>query len=80
MENGSIRCGDTVCIKDLDRNRDFEYELVPPPEVDVSKGKISIASPVGSALLEREEGETVEVNFPNGMMRTYEITKVVHVD
>jgi transcription elongation factor GreA len=37
--------------------------------VNPAEGKISIASPVGKALVERSAGEEVEVKAPAGTMR-----------
>ncbi len=38
-------------------------------------GKISIASPIGRAMIGKETGDVVEVNTPGGV-KAYEILKV----
>jgi len=43
-----------------------EYRLVGPDEFDASAGRISVDSPVGRALLGREEGDEVVVRRPRG--------------
>jgi len=51
------------------------YRIVGPDEFDVSKGYISMDSPVGRALLGREEGSSVVVKRPKGNVE-YEIVEV----
>jgi transcription elongation factor GreA len=45
------------------------YVLVSPSEVSPAEGKISIASPVGKALLDRTAGDEVEISVPAGRLR-----------
>jgi transcription elongation factor GreA len=45
------------------------YELVMPEDADVDKGWISTASPIGRALLNKEEGDEVSVRTPSGERR-----------
>ncbi len=52
------------------------YQLVGPPEADAVKGKISIESPVGAALLGKQVGDTVELNVPRGVVKL----KVLEID
>jgi transcription elongation factor GreA len=59
----------TVTLKDLEFNDTLEYTLVSPAEADVSNNKISVASPIGKALLGKGVGENVEVDVPAGTMR-----------
>jgi len=46
--------------------RELRYRLVGPDEFDVAAGRISIDSPLGRALLRREEGDEVVVRRPRG--------------
>jgi transcription elongation factor GreB len=62
---------DKVCFGNWMRLEDEEgletiYRIVGPDEFDVSKGYISMDSPVGRALLGREEGSEVVVKRPKG--------------
>ena len=52
------------------------YQLVMPEDADVEHGLISTASPIGRALLNKEEGDEVNVVAPNGN-RTFEVVKLV---
>jgi transcription elongation factor GreA len=54
------------------------YRLVMPEEADPSKGLISPSSPIGRALLNKEPGDEVTVQAPNGV-RHFEIVKLVTV-
>jgi transcription elongation factor GreA len=50
--------------------------LVETQEADPSAGKLSVASPVGKAVLERTVGDEVEVETPGGAVQ-YVVTKVL---
>ena len=59
----------TVKLKNLDSKEEIEYTLVAPEEADMDKGKISIKSPIGQALLRKAKGDKVEVKGPMNTMR-----------
>ncbi|MFN8521532.1 MAG: transcription elongation factor GreA [Chloroflexota bacterium] len=61
--------GALVVVMDLDDEEEISYILVGPGEVDRRGGKISIHSPVGSALVDRVVGDIVEVAVPAGVSR-----------
>src|SRR3982751_2023611 len=52
------------------------YQLVMPEEADAEKGMISTSSPIGRAILNKEEGDEITVVAPNGVSRTFELVKV----
>ena len=54
------------------------YQLVMPEDADVDKGLISTASPIGRALLNKEEGDEVSVITPNGSRR-FELVKLLTI-
>ena len=51
------------------------YQLVMPEDANVERGWISTASPIGRALLGKEEGDEIHVKTPNGERR-FELTKL----
>jgi transcription elongation factor GreA len=57
------------------------YQLVMPEEADATKGMISTSSPIGRAILNREEGDEINVTTPSGS-RTFELIKLttIHED
>ncbi|MEM9721740.1 MAG: transcription elongation factor GreA [Bacteroidota bacterium] len=67
----------TVRVKNQKVNKEFKYTLVAEQEADLKRGRISIKSPVGKALLGREVGEVVEIKIPAGIMNleVLEITR-----
>lgn len=67
--------GKTVFLKDLSNGESLRYTLVHPSEVAIHKGKLSVASPTGKAMLGKREGEVVEVQAPVGILR-YQIEKI----
>ncbi len=61
--------GDSMILEDLASGDELRYMIVDPREVDATRGKISIVSPLGKALLGRKSGDTVEINVPAGKLR-----------
>ena len=49
-----------------------------PEEADAEKGLISTSSPIGRAILNKEEGDEINVTTPNGP-RTFELIKVITI-
>ena len=73
-----VGLGSTVHLRDSDSGEELVYELVTPEEADPSNGRISPSSPIGRALLNREEGDEVEVRAPSGT-REFEVTRLVTI-
>lgn len=72
---GRIGLGARVVLHDLTHAEDLEYTLVSPNEANPRAGRISVASPVGRALVDRAVGETVDVEAPGGTVK-YRVDKV----
>ena len=70
-----IYFGTTVDLKNKKTGDPVKFTFVADDEADVSKGKLSINSPIGKALLGHSVGETVEVRVPAGII-PYEILKI----
>lgn len=64
-----VGLGSRVTVRDLDTEEEEIWELVIPDATDVDAGQISVASPLGRELLDREAGETVTVSLPVGTRR-----------
>lgn len=54
-----------VCYEDEDGNERC-YQLSGPDEFNVAEGKISIDSPVGQALLNKQVDDEITIKRPNG--------------
>jgi transcription elongation factor GreA len=75
--NGSrIAIGSRVVLRHAKSRKEISYLLVETQEADPSAGKLSVASPVGKAVLERTVGDEVEVETPGGAVQ-YVVTKVL---
>ena len=60
------RLGSSVALEHSITRVAVNYILVSPSEADPLAGKLSVASPVGQAVLDRAVGEDVEVSAPGG--------------
>lgn len=69
--------GSTVHLKD-DHGSVTIYQLVMPEDADAEHGLISTASPIGRALLNKEEGDEATVTTPNGSRR-FEVVKLLTI-
>jgi len=64
-----VSLGSKVRLLDVEFNEEVEYYIVGSTEADPSKFKISNESPVGSALIGKKIGETVDVAVPDGVIK-----------
>lgn len=63
----NITVGSTVRLTKDGENKSFVYTIVGSEEADMSQGKISNMSPIGSALLGHKQGDTIKVTTPKGV-------------
>jgi transcription elongation factor GreA len=73
-----IAYGSEVVLYDLDREEKVTYKLVTSEESDPDIGKISTVSPIGQALMGREEGDEVKVKTPTGW-RNFEVVRLTTI-
>jgi transcription elongation factor GreB len=73
-DDGRVYFGSWVTLEDEDGRRKT-HRVVGPDEIDAKKGWISMDSPVGRALLSREEGDELTIRRPRGEV-TYQIIEV----
>jgi transcription elongation factor GreA len=72
---GRVVFGATVDLEDEDSGDKVTYQIVGEDEADLKLGLINVSSPIGRALIGKEEGATAEVQAPGGV-RHYEIVAV----
>ena len=66
---------DRVCLlsrvefTNLSTNARMKVEIVSPHEMDLAAGKISLKSPIGTALMGKKVGEIAEALVPSGNLR-----------
>ena len=77
VPHGRAGFGSTVHLKAGSGDM-IVYQLVMPEEADAEKGMISTSSPIGRAILNKEEGDEVKVVTPSGS-RTFELIKLVTI-
>ena len=77
IPHGKAAFGSTVHLRE-DTGLDVVFQLVMPEDADVDKGMISTSSPIGRAILNKEEGDEITVSTPNGT-RKFEILKLVTI-
>jgi len=75
ISQSKIAFGAKVKVMDLDTDEKKTFRLVGPDEADVKSGRISISSPVGKALLNKEIGDIVNVKAPAKTME-YKILEI----
>ncbi len=68
--------GSQVTVENIDTGEEVRYTLVIPEVADGKKNFVSMAAPVGRALLNRKVGDTVTVHIPKGTYE-FEVKKVV---
>jgi len=73
---GRANVGSTVKVLHLASSREQTFLLVSPAEVDPTKGKISVESPFGAALINHVPGDEITVHAPAGaqQLRVLEVS------
>ena len=68
--------GSEVTVENLVSGEEIRYTLVIPELADGNKSFVSMASPVGKALMNRRVGDTVTITIPRGTLE-YEVRRIV---
>ncbi len=71
-----VRFACRVLVENLDSQEEIEYMLVGADEADIKKGKISVSSPLASAMIGKKPGDEIIVQAPGGK-RIYEIIDIL---
>lgn len=72
--NGSVEIGSVVEIET--GGKKMTFEIVGSNEADPLGGKISNESPIGKAFLDKEKGDSFQVELPNGKKVEYKILDI----
>ncbi len=78
LSGDTVKFGATVSVMDEETEQESTYKIVGEDEADVSKGKISITSPIARALIGKEVDDVVEFAAPGGV-KSFEIMKVEYI-
>jgi transcription elongation factor GreA len=68
--------GSKVVLENIETGEDVRYQLVGPDESDIENGRISVASPLGKAIIGRKPGDELSLQVPGGR-RTYELVEIL---
>ncbi len=74
----SIAYGSEVVLYDVDKEEKVTFRLVTSEESDPDKGLISTVSPIGQALMGKDEGDEIKVKTPTGW-RNFEVTRLTTI-
>lgn len=72
-----VTMNSSLICDDADSSRALELTLTYPEDADPGKGRVSVLSPIGSALLGAGLGETVAYELPNGEVRRLQVREIV---
>ena len=75
LDNSKVLVLSKVKIKNQVNNMIMDYTIVADGEADLSKGKISVNSPIGKGLLGKSVGEIAQINVPNGIIN-FEVLEI----
>jgi transcription elongation factor GreA len=77
IPHGKAGFGSTVTLRES-TGAEIVYQLVMPEDADAEKGLISTSSPIGKAIMNKEEGDSIAVTAPAGARR-FQIIKLVTI-
>lgn len=72
--DGTVGIGSVVTLHIV--NDKVTYQLVGETEADITQGKISATSPIGTALLGKTKGDKISVEAPGGNV----LYEILHID
>ena len=73
-----VGLGSRVIVLDIKKDEQITYKLVTSEDVDVAKGLISTASPIGRGLLGKRVGDEIKISIPGGV-REMEIVELLTI-
>lgn len=76
ISTDKVQFGASVLIAD-EEGVSRSVSIVGVDEIDTNKGFISWRSPIGSSLIGKEVGDTIEVRTPKGII-TFEILEIIY--
>jgi transcription elongation factor GreA len=74
QDDTRVHIGSKIELTEISTDKTVKYQLVEPNEANPLASKISIVSPVGSAILGHKLGDEVKVKTPRGD-QVYKISK-----
>ena len=69
LDNSKVILLSKVTIENVATGKTMSYTIVGSHEANLAEAKISVKSPIGQALLNREVGEIIDVRVPAGTLK-----------
>ncbi len=76
LTGSTIKFGAKLRLIDEDTEEEVAYQIVGNDESNLSKGKISLSSPLAKALIGKSVRDSVDVRTPGGV-KSYEVIEVL---
>ena len=76
LSGSVVKFGAKVTLADEENDEEQTFRIVGEDESDVSRGRLSITSPLARALIGKGQGDSVEVATPRGP-KSYEVVTVL---
>ena len=76
VDDVQVAFGSIVHIKDQESGTSRKFQIVGSTEADLSGGKLSSESPIGSALIGGRVNQIVKIPSPRGPEKQFKITKI----
>jgi transcription elongation factor GreA len=73
----NIKFGATVSLANVESNEELTYIIAGEYESDISKGRISISSPIAKGLIGKTIGDVIDIITPGGK-KSFEVLAVVY--
>src|SRR5579872_6736009 len=75
LSGSLVKFGARVTLADEESDEEQTFQIVGEDEADVSRGRLSVTSPLARALIGKGKGDSVEVATPRGA-KSYEVVTV----
>ena len=66
----------SVVLENIETGENVTYQLVGPDESNIEKGRISVSSPLGKAIIGKKPGDEITIEVPGGK-RSFELLKIL---
>ena len=66
----------SVVLENIETGENVTYQLVGPDESNIEQGRISVASPLGKAIIGKKPGDEIIIEVPGGK-RSFELLEIL---
>lgn len=76
LSNDRAMFASSVVLENIDTGENVKYQLVGPDEANIEKGRISVSSPLGKAIIGKKPGDEIILQAPGGK-RSYKLMEIL---